>query len=532
MAQTNYTPISLYYSTTASAVPTAANLVPGELAINTNDGKLYYEDSSGVVQVLATKSTGSIGGSNTQVQFNNSGSLGGSSSFTWDGTTVTATKFAGALNGTVGATTASTGAFTTLSATGVATFSAGTVSLPAITTTGDTNTGIYFPAADTIAFTEGGAESMRINSSGNVLIGTATSSGERLRVETATNTYLSIIAGTTSVSQLWFGDTDANVGLIGYDHSTDAMFFRTNNTEAIRIDSSGKVLIGNSTAISTSPRLQVFRSDATVGATSYQLAWFSNATGYGNGIGIYAQDNVCGISADFSGASGGASALAFYTNATTTPLSPSERMRITSAGNVGIGTSSPSYILDIQKTASAQLRLYSTNNSTGSQLILGSSTGASTTSQYIYYDNSLVLSQASVADRLSINSSGIVTMSAYGAGAATFSAAGVISSVSDETWKIKDGVPTNTDAMLQKLDPGYWFYNEEKAPTFGEERQLGFYAQNVHEAIGEEAAPTPQEGKPWGYHDRSVLAIAVMSLKNALNTIEELKQRIETLENK
>ena len=89
MAQTNYTPISLYYSTTASAVPTAANLVPGELAINTNDGKLYYEDSSGVVQVLATKSTGSIGGSNTQLQFNNSGSLGGSSGLTWDGSFLT-----------------------------------------------------------------------------------------------------------------------------------------------------------------------------------------------------------------------------------------------------------------------------------------------------------------------------------------------------------------------------------------------------------------------------------------------------------
>jgi len=128
MAQTNYTPISLYYSTTASAVPTAANLVPGELAINTNDGKLYYEDSNGVVQVLATKSTGSIGGSNTQVQFNNSGSLGGSSSFTWDGTTVTATKFAGALNGTVGATTPSSGAFTTLSTSSTTTFSGLTAS--------------------------------------------------------------------------------------------------------------------------------------------------------------------------------------------------------------------------------------------------------------------------------------------------------------------------------------------------------------------------------------------------------------------
>jgi hypothetical protein len=71
-------------------------------------------------------------------------------------------------NTTIGATTASTGAFTTLGATGVATFSAGTVSAPAITTTGDTNTGIFFPAADTIAFSEGGAEVARFNSSGNL----------------------------------------------------------------------------------------------------------------------------------------------------------------------------------------------------------------------------------------------------------------------------------------------------------------------------------------------------------------------------
>jgi hypothetical protein len=48
---------------------------------------------------------------------------------------------------------------------------AGTASLPSFTRTGDENTGIYFPAADTIAFTEGGVEALRINSSGNVGIG-------------------------------------------------------------------------------------------------------------------------------------------------------------------------------------------------------------------------------------------------------------------------------------------------------------------------------------------------------------------------
>jgi len=51
---------------------------------------------------------------------------------------------------------------------------AGTASLPIYSTTGDTNTGIFFPAADTIAFAEGGAEAMRIDSSGSVLVGTTT----------------------------------------------------------------------------------------------------------------------------------------------------------------------------------------------------------------------------------------------------------------------------------------------------------------------------------------------------------------------
>jgi hypothetical protein len=61
MSATGFTPISLYYTTTASAVPTAGNLVNGELALNINtaDGKLFYKDSAGVVQVLATRASAS-----------------------------------------------------------------------------------------------------------------------------------------------------------------------------------------------------------------------------------------------------------------------------------------------------------------------------------------------------------------------------------------------------------------------------------------------------------------------------------------
>jgi hypothetical protein len=61
-------------------------------------------------------------------------------------------------------------------------FSAGTAALPSITTSGDTNTGVFFPSADTMAFAEGGTEVMRISSSGNVLIGTTANNLGKLNV--------------------------------------------------------------------------------------------------------------------------------------------------------------------------------------------------------------------------------------------------------------------------------------------------------------------------------------------------------------
>jgi hypothetical protein len=60
MAQAGYTPISLYYSTTAAAVPVNTNLASGELAINITDGKLYYKNNGGTVTLLAS-SAGSSG---------------------------------------------------------------------------------------------------------------------------------------------------------------------------------------------------------------------------------------------------------------------------------------------------------------------------------------------------------------------------------------------------------------------------------------------------------------------------------------
>ena len=60
MAQTGYTPIQLYRSTTAGAAPTAGNLAQGELAININDADmaLYAENASGTVTRIINNPVG------------------------------------------------------------------------------------------------------------------------------------------------------------------------------------------------------------------------------------------------------------------------------------------------------------------------------------------------------------------------------------------------------------------------------------------------------------------------------------------
>jgi hypothetical protein len=113
MAQAGFTPIQLYFSTTAAAVPTSGNLANGELAINITDGKLYYKSNAGVVTLLAGATAGPAGGSNTQVQFNSSGALAGSANMTFNGTTLTAGGLTSSgvldVNGTTDSTSITTG---------------------------------------------------------------------------------------------------------------------------------------------------------------------------------------------------------------------------------------------------------------------------------------------------------------------------------------------------------------------------------------------------------------------------------------
>jgi hypothetical protein len=311
MAQAGYTPISLYYSTTASAVPLAANLVPGELAINTNDGKLYYENSSGVVTLLAAASGAS-------------GDVVGPASATANGVAL--------FDGTTGKL---------LQSPSTITYASSTLTLPSISASGN------------LAFTGTGN---RITGD----FGNATIANRLLFQNSVTN-------GSSTVQTIPNG-TSTTSGFLGFNNSdpTNAAFVQistaggvearltsgitgtgtylpitmfTSGSERLRIDTSGNVGIGTS---SPAAKLQV--NDTTsasatslirmIGQNSYQYD-IQSLTTSGSVVGARLGFFVNSGSGEFSWST-----------------SSAERMRIDSSGNVGIGTTTPSAQLQVTGSSS------------------------------------------------------------------------------------------------------------------------------------------------------------------------------------
>jgi len=147
----------------------------------------------------------------------------------------------------------------------------GTAATPAIRGT-DANTGIFFPAADTIAFSEGGAEAMRIDSSGNVGIGTTSPTALGLQVTKGTGIQSGIAV--TNPANSWAIQCGASTNYLAFQDQTVG--------ERMRIDSSGNLLVG-ATATSNGGKFLVAQPTAASQSAVFQS---TNATA-GNNYGVY-----------------------------------------------------------------------------------------------------------------------------------------------------------------------------------------------------------------------------------------------------
>jgi len=222
-----------------------------------------------------------------------------------------------------------------LNVTGVTTVAAGTTAAPSISPTGDSNTGIFFPAADTIAFGEGGVEAFRITSTG------------QLRATGASDVRFTL--GSTGTPET---NNSVHIRADGADlkfmnASGGITLFEQNGTERMRIDSSGRLGIGF-TPKSLNANVT---SSLNVGSSSlfqrtkesfFSSNFYYNSSDIGKSIAsgyapMYQQDVTNGAHIWYH--TGNASAA-------DETVSLSEKMRIDSSGRLLVGTSTSRIVED------------------------------------------------------------------------------------------------------------------------------------------------------------------------------------------
>jgi hypothetical protein len=224
-------------------------------------------------------------------------------------------------------------------------------------------------------------------------------------------------------------------------------------------------------------------------------------------------------------AAGTGSGFQFRPNGSTTAS-----MLITSGGKVGIATTAPSGKIGI----GTQTGLITTNGITlggedGNIEFIGSVFGSGYGIK-LWQSGERTFSIAGRANStiftnyFTVFDTGAINMSSLGTGTVT-ATSGTLSTTSDMRLKNEDGFIDNALEKVLKLKPRYFHWKEESGlPT--DLRQLGFYAQEVNEALGEEAANTPKtENDKWGIYDRGMIAFLTAA-------IQELKAEIDELKNK
>ena len=156
-----------------------------------------------------------------------------------------------------GATTL-TGATTVtgvINADGKVKFPAGSASAPSFYSGTDDNTGLFFSAADEVAIATAGVQRLTVDSNGRLLLGTTTegeAAADKLTLTNSGDCGLTIRSGAASEGKISFSDgtsgADEYRGYIQYEHTDNSLRFGTNASEVARFDSSGRLLLGTSSA--------------------------------------------------------------------------------------------------------------------------------------------------------------------------------------------------------------------------------------------------------------------------------------------
>jgi hypothetical protein len=221
---------------------------------------------------------------------------------------------------------------------------------------------MWFPAADTIAFSEGGVEAMRIDSSGNVGIGTSTITG-KLNIATATSDGVNTLFGanvspTAAGMYVGFNDSDATATLgvyyasnpypvINITRSDRTIKFMNDASERMRIDSSGNVGIGTSSpeslfhieSASSDPTLRITNKTVAAIDTGPDIEFWNNpftattVNSYESGAIRVRKTNGSNNNHDHY--------MSFWTRQNS-PEGINERMRIDNSGHVIIGRTTTS----------------------------------------------------------------------------------------------------------------------------------------------------------------------------------------------